>query len=177
MTRTETAILAGAMAFGLVAALAVADPAPATFSGNAVAVDGDTIRVGSLRVRLWGVDAPESAQACFRAAPASGAQRASMGISWPCGQHATAVMQQMLARDPVVTCQARATDRYGRTVAVCRNKDGDMGARLVAQGFAVAYRRYSTAYADQEEAAKAEKLGIWSGTFTMPEIWRQQHRR
>ena len=174
MTRTETAILAGAMAFGLIGALAIADPAPATFSGAAVAVDGDTLRVGGVRVRLAGIDAPEASQTCFRAQQAN---LGTSGLSWACGQHATAVMRAMLARDPVVTCHAQAADRYGRTIAVCRNKDGDLGGRLVAQGLAVAYRRYSSAYVDQEEAAKAEKLGIWSGDFVVPEQWRREHER
>jgi endonuclease YncB( thermonuclease family) len=174
MTRTETAILAGAMALGLVAALAVADPAPATFSGPAQAVDGDTISVGSVRTRLFGIDAPEAAQTCNRAV------RASLGLatlSWLCGQAATRAMQHMLARDPVVTCQAKATDKYGRTVAVCSNREGDLGGRLVAQGLAVAYRRFSTAYVDHEEAAKAERVGMWTGTFEQPEQWRREHRR
>jgi endonuclease YncB( thermonuclease family) len=83
----------------------------------------------------------------------------------------------MLSHRPWVTCQAKATDRYGRTVAVCANRDGDLGARLVATGMAIAYRRYSTAYVDHEEAAEAGRAGIWAGTFTPPEQWRREHRR
>ncbi len=164
MTRTATAILAALIAGGTVAALAIADPAPATFSGTASAVDGDTLRIGAARVRLAGIDSPESAQLCTR----------QNGLSWPCGQAATRVMQHMLARDPHVTCRAQATDRYGRTIATCWNSEGDLGGRLVAQGLAIAYRRYSTAYLDQEAAAKAEKLGIWSGSFEEPEAYRRR---
>jgi len=177
MTPLASAALAAILAGGTVAALAIADPSPATFSGNAVAVDGDSLRVGGVRVRLAGIDAPEASQTCQRLPPTQRTNLGTSGLSWPCGQHATAVMQHMLARDPVVTCQAKATDRYGRTIATCSNKDGDLGARLVAQGLAVAYRRYSTAYVDQEEAAKAEKLGVWAGDFVMPEQWRREHGR
>jgi endonuclease YncB( thermonuclease family) len=175
VTRTETAILAGAMAFGLAAALAVADPAPATFSGTASAVDGDTLRVGGVKTRLWGIDAPEGSQTCNRLPPTQRANLGTTAVSWPCGEAATAALRYMLARDPVVTCQAKTTDRYGRTVATCSNSEGDLGARMVATGHAIVYRRYSDAYVDQEAAAKAEKLGIWSGTFTMPEQWRREH--
>lgn len=169
-----TAILAALVAGGTVAALAIADPAPATFSGTAVAVDADTLSINGRRVRLASIDAPEASQTCFRAV------RANLGTtapSWPCGQAATRVMQRMLARDPHVTCHAKATDRYGRTVAVCENEGGDLGARMVAQGMATAYRRYSTMYVDHEEAARAEKLGIWSGEFEQPEAYRRRTRR
>lgn len=177
MTRSETAILAGAMAFGLVAALAVADPAPATFSGTAVALDGDTLHIGAVKIRLWGIDAPEGNQTCQRPPPTQRANLGTSGLSWPCGAHATAVLRAMLAHDPWVTCQAKAADKYGRTIATCSNASGDLGGRLVAQGMAVAYRRYSAAYVDQEEAAKAEKLGIWAGSFTPPEQWRKENNR
>jgi endonuclease YncB( thermonuclease family) len=174
VTRTATALLATLIVGGSLAALAIADPAPATFSGNAIAVDGDTLRVGGVKTRLFAIDAPEAAQTCKRAVAASAG---FSGLSWPCGAHATAVLRAMLARDPWVTCEPKATDRYGRAVAACRNSEGDLGGRLVAQGLAVAYRRYSMAYVDHEEAAKAEKLGIWSGSFEMPEQWRKEHRR
>jgi endonuclease YncB( thermonuclease family) len=38
----------------------------------------------------------------------------------------------------------------------------------VSQGWALAYRQYSTAYIDQEDAARTANLGIWRGTFTAP---------
>lgn len=174
MTPAQTAILAALIAGGTVAALAVADPAPATFSGNAEAVDADTLAINGRRVRLAGIDAVEAGQTCLRAVPAS---TGLSGASWPCGAHATAVMRNMLARDPMVTCVPKITDKYGRIGAVCLNSEGDLAGRLVAQGLAIAYRRYSLAYVDHEEAAKAEKLGIWAGEFTLPETWRRGNRR
>lgn len=165
MNRSATAFLAALVIGGSAAALAIAEPWQMPLVGVASAVDGDTIRINGARVRLAGIDAPESGQTCSRASAAF----------YACGEMATAALRQMLSRDPRVTCQATATDRYKRTIATCRNGEGDLGARMVATGNAVAYRRYSLAYVDQEAAAKAERIGIWQGSFEEPERWR--HRR
>lgn len=64
--------------------------------------------------------------------------------------------------------------RYGRTVAVCRTEAGEINAAMVRRGWAVVYRRYAKgAYEAEEAAARAERLGIWSGRFTMPEDYRR----
>ena len=44
---------------------------------------------------------------------------------------------------------------------------------MVRNGYAVAYRKYSTLYILDENFAKEEKLGLWRGTFTKPEKWRK----
>ena len=161
-----TAALAAAVVFGSLTALAI-DDNPRAVNGMAFALDGDTLRVGNAPVRLFGIDAPESRQTCLDAQ-----QR-----SWACGEAATATLRGMLARDPVVTCAIKDTDRYKRTVAVCRNGEGDLGARLVSLGLAVAYRHYSLTYVDQEDAARAERAGMWAGTFERPWDWRKRQPR
>jgi endonuclease YncB( thermonuclease family) len=75
-----------------------------------------------------------------------------------------------------VTCEQRDVDRYGRIVAVCRAGLNDLGAFMVANGWALAYRRYSTAYVGPEGSAKAARRGIWRGTFTAPWDWRRGDR-
>jgi hypothetical protein len=67
-------------------------------------------------------------------------------------------------------------DRYGRTVAVCRLDKLDSNGWLVDEGLGMAYRRYSTAYIAQEDAAKQAKRGIWAGQFTAPWDWRNGER-
>lgn len=138
-----------------------------TITGPASVIDGDTITVSLQRIRLVGIDAPEANQLC-----------GSPSGSWPCGQAATAKMQEMVRRDPQVSCVPQTKDRYGRTIATCFNSEGDLGRRLVAQGLAVAYRRYSTAYVDEENAARQEKFGVWCDqcSFEEPEIWRRAHK-
>ena len=53
----------------------------------------------------------------------------------------------------------------------------DLSQRLVRAGWAVPYRRYSTAYVAAEAAAKAAGAGIWQGAFTTPETWRREQRK
>ena len=136
----------------------------ADLAGHARVIDGDTIEVDSARVRLFGVDAPESAQACL----------AGNG-PWSCGERATRALAGRIDGRSVV-CEERDQDRYGRIVAVCHHDGQDVNAWLVHEGWAMAYRRYSTAYVDQEAAAKRAKREIWTGEFVPPWDWRRGDR-
>ena len=76
-----------------------------------------------------------------------------------------------------MTCQGEGRGKYGRLIGFCFFADGtDLNAWVVRQGHALAYRKYSAAYVEQEEAAKAEKVGIWQGRFVEPEHWRKGER-
>ena len=132
--------------------------------GDVLRGHGDTIEVGSARIRLHGVDAPESAQRCLE-----GNRR------WPCGERATrALVGRIDGR--AIACEERDRDRYGRIVAVCHHDGQDVNAWLVNAGWALAYRHYSTAYVDQEAAAKATRRGMWRGKFVPPWDWRRGDR-
>lgn len=148
------------IALALISALALSWPAHADVSGRAVVIDGDTIEVRGSRVRLHGIDAPESAQTCL-----------DNGKLWLCGQRASRALADRLAGRSV-DCKETAEDRYGRIVAVCRLGGGDLNAWLVAEGWALAYRRYSSAYVGEEASAKAARRGIWRGDFVAPWDWR-----
>lgn len=176
MTTRTASFLAGLALSAALVGLAVAQQPAHEIIGYATAVDGDTIRLGAARVRLWGIDAPEAHQTCLDASRRS----------WACGEAATAAMRRMLAEGPV-TCERKDTDRYGRTVAICRQAVGvvhgravllrDLGDRMVALGLAIDYTRYSKgAYRDQQDAAKAERMGIWAGEFQTPAEWRREHQ-
>lgn len=127
-------------------------------------VDGDTLEIGGLRIRIWGVDAPEKSQTC----------QGQDGGTYQCGRDAAVVMTE-LTRGQAITCVARDHDRYGRTVAVCYTTAGDLGEALIRRGWAVRYARYDREcrYCEAEEAARSQHLGIWSGRFEMPEQWRK----
>ncbi len=73
-------------------------------------------------------------------------------------------------------CQEQDRDRYGRIVAVCVAQGVDLSRWLVANGLALAYRRFSQEYADEEGAAQASRLGIWRGEFVPPWEWRRGKR-
>ena len=136
----------------------------AQLAGPVTVTDGDTLKVSGQRIRLFGIDAPESKQTCV-----AGGQR------WHCGTSATRTLAKRLAGRPVA-CSERNRDRYGRVVAVCRAGDEDINAWIVSQRFALAYRKYSTAYVEQERAAKAARRGLWRGDFVAPWDWRRGNR-
>ena len=98
-------------------------------SGIASVIDGDTIEVHGTRIRLHGVDAPESAQLCTL----------STGEPWRCGQQAALALSDRLGRRTIIWDE-RGQDRYGRTIAVCMLDGENLNKWLVAQGWAVAYR-------------------------------------
>jgi endonuclease YncB( thermonuclease family) len=124
-------------------------------------IDGDTIEIHGQRIRLHGIDAPESRPTCPNA----------NGGAWRCGQQAALALQDLIGRR-TVTCDERDIDRYGRIVAQCQQGDIDIREWLVGQGLALAYRRYSKAYIPTEETASVAKRGMWAGTFEPPWEWR-----
>ena len=72
-----------------------------------------------------------------------------------------------------VRCDIIERDRHGRLVAKCFSPNGvDIGRRMVAAGWALAYRQYSKDYVDAERKARRAKRGIWRGTFKKPWEWR-----
>lgn len=130
-------------------------------SGVPSVVDGDTIIIRSQKIRLFGIDAPESKQTCDK-----------HGQSWQCGVDATARLKDLIQHNPV-RCEIKDKDRYGRRVGICFVNDIEINAWMVRNGYAVAYRQYGGARYDQEEAlAKQEGQGVWGSEFMLPEEFR-----
>ena len=123
-------------------------------------VDGDTIDLalpsGPIRVRLSGADAPEHDQ--------------------PWGPQATAALRSLVFNREVELVPVDQ-DRYDRMVAhVCVGPE-DVGASLITQGDAWAYRRYleDPAYCALEGVARAARRGVWSyppSQWIAPWEWR-----
>ncbi len=154
------------MRFPLVGLLLISFPAHAQqITGQASVIDGDTIEIAGTRIRLHGIDAPESRQTCQDAA----------GRDFRCGQKAAFVLADMIGRATVI-CEPRDTDRYSRVVAVCRARGADINRMLVRQGWAVAYREYSRDYLSDELSAQQAQAGMWAGTFILPSEWRKGQR-
>lgn len=93
--------------------------------GDARVVDGDTLAFGETRVRLWGIDAPESGTAA--------------------GRLATGALRRFI-RGYAVKCVARDHDRYGRIVGQCFARGVDLAGWLVDNGLARDWPKYSNGY-------------------------------
>ncbi|MET4487656.1 thermonuclease family protein [Bradyrhizobium sp. LA7.1] len=133
--------------------------------GQASVVDGDTIEIHGTRIRLWGIDAPESTQLC----------RSEDSNLYQCGRAAATALAGLLwAIKRPVSCSSVAQDQYGRTVATCSlGTPGrpDIGQWLVVNGHALDWPLYSKGkYADAQRGAEKGERGIWSGSFVEP--WR-----
>lgn len=121
-------------------------------SGPARVIDGDTIDIAGERVRLEGIDAPETAQTC----PRRGAG------TWACGKDATQALRKLVAGQEV-SCQRRGTDKYGRVLGVCFVGGRDINAQMVREGYAWAFVKYSRSYVHEEAEARAVRAGVWQG--------------
>lgn len=127
-------------------------------------VDGDGLELEGLKIRLWGIDAPELDQTCASAA----------GPAYPCGK-AAAVLLAALVGEGTLACTVVDIDRFKRPVMRCAVAGVDIGREMVKRGWAVDYGRYSGGfYAGDQEAAQAARRGMWAGSFVMPWDWRRR---
>lgn len=140
-----------------------AEPASNTTKGKARVVDGDTLWIGDTKIRLHGIDAPESKQECLDAA----------GNPWMAGQDATAFLKSM-TEGKEVSCSEQGKDRYGRVIGSCEVGGVDLNAELVKAGLAMAYRQYSKRYLYEEASAQRAKAGMWGGKCEPPWEWRRK---
>lgn len=136
-------------------------PAVAEPAGSARVIDGDTIEIQGARIRLAGIDAPELQQWCPLAQ-----QR------YRCGKEASAALGQRIG-GTIVRCVVRGIDPYRRDVATCFAGGENLNAWLVRSGHAVADRRYSREYVEEEAEARRERRGLWRGEFDWPRDWRR----
>jgi endonuclease YncB( thermonuclease family) len=130
--------------------------------GQVSIVDGDTLDIHGERIRLWGVDAPESTQQC----------RGRDGKPYRCGALAANTLDSFTT-GRTVRCTPVDGDRYGRIVASCAAGNIDLGQMLVSRGLAVDEPRYSHGrYAADQIAARRAGRGIWAGRFVEPSLYR-----
>lgn len=153
----------------LFSAIASNGAASQEIAGRASVVDGDTLIVEGQpkRVRLFGIDAPKSAQPCTDAA----------GARYLCGSRAAAYLAELIGRNGRVSCVELDRDRYGRVVASCSINGRDLGDAIVRSGWAIDYVRYSRGrYEAAEEEARDAGRGLWAGDFEAPWEWRTKDR-
>lgn len=133
----------------------------ADIAGVVRVIDADTLDVGTTRIRLHAIDAPEQDQSCTT----------EHGVAFACGAWVT---DQVAARfaGKRATCSTTDIDKYGRTVATCEVDGVDMGREIVSQGWAFAYRRYGMDYDLVEKAAYVADQGLHAFRVQSPAQFR-----
>lgn len=160
-----------AHAVRLLVCLVICSLAADTFawSGKVVSVtDGDTIQVlepgrEMTKVRLFGIDTPEKAQAF--------------------GQKAKQFTADMVA-GKTVDVETVTKDRYGRTVGIVAVDGKCLNEELVRSGYAWEYRQYCkrqpqcTEWIELEKNAQQRKIGLWQDMNPIPPWeWRKEKRK
>jgi len=136
----------------------------AEFVGIPRVVDGDTLTVGAAKIRLQGIDAPETDQICLNAS----------GKQWTCGLEARDRLAAHIGGREI-RCVSTAIDVYGRELALCSVAGEDLNGWTVREGWALAYVKYSSAYVAFEDEARTHQRGLWQGAFIAPWDWRHRN--
>ena len=133
------------------------------FASHVTVIDGDTIRLGDVKIRFSGIDAPEINQTCV----------ASEG-KVACGKISRDLLIEKVTNNKI-SCTDEGKDFYGRVLGECFVNGESLSSYLVREGFAFAYRKYSNKYIEDEEYAKFNKLGMWSMEFQYPWDYRRSN--
>ena len=133
------------------------------FASHVTVIDGDTIRLGDVKLRFSGIDAPEINQTCV----------ASEG-KVACGKISRDLLIEKVTNNKI-SCTDEGKDFYGRVLGECFVNGESLSSYLVREGFAFAYRKYSNKYIEDEEYAKFNKLGMWSMEFQYPWDYRSNN--
>jgi len=143
-------------------------------SGKAITIDGDTIKIKNKKIRLHGIDAPEIKQLC---------QRTFLSIfifsfqeNYKCGEISKKKLEKYV-KNNIIKCKVEGIDRYKRILGTCYKNTININSRMVRNGYAVAYKKYSKKYISVEREAKREELGLWKGKFDMPWDWRKNVKK
>ena len=133
------------------------------FASHVTIIDGDTIRLGDVKIRFSGIDAPEINQTCV----------ASEG-KVACGKISKDILIAKVTNNKI-SCSDEGKDVYGRILGECFVNGESLSSYLVREGFAFAYRKYSNKYIQDEEYAKFNNLGMWSMEFEYPWDYRSKN--
>ena len=123
---------------------------------NFKVVDGDTIVLNGEKIRFSGIDTPELKQTCLQD-----------DQEVACGMFAKMLLIKKIGNHSP-ECISEGKDAYKRILAECFVNGESLSKFLVRSGYAFAYRKYSTKFIQDEEFAKANKLGMWAMTFQYP---------
>ena len=129
--------------------------------GMAIVGGSDGLRIGQTSIMLWGVESVERPQTCLINRQV-----------WACYAAAVRALETIASVAEVSCIPVGPPDGYGRILAVCTVAGVNINEALVRSGFALAKRNETLDYVAAEEAARAERVGLWQGEFTLPAVFR-----
>lgn len=149
--RPSSLEMRAAIMAAFIAMASLAAEAQVLVRGKATVVDGDTIDINGARIRLHGIDAPETGQSC----------NDKRGRTYACGSDAVGMLTDLIGDSEVECSEVSRDNRFGRAVSVCRAGGRNLNSEMVARGHAWAFRQYSNAYVACETEARQRGVGIW----------------
>jgi endonuclease YncB( thermonuclease family) len=140
-------------------------PTGTAIEGRPRVVDGDSLIVGTSRIRLFGIDAPEGLRC-----------RDAQGRSYACGETAKRALASLIGGG-AVSCTPVGVS-HDRSVAVCTVNGRDLSEAQVRSGSAIELRQHSRGrYTSAEREARDARRGLWAGDFERPAEWRRREMR
>jgi len=132
--------------------------------------DGDTVKLETaegtkLKIRLYGIDAPEMGKISRRTGMVSKAGQ-------PYGEEAYEALKSKML-DSKVKVDIMATDRYKRMVGIVYLNNKNINIEMVKEGWAWAYREYldrpyASEYLDAEREARTKRSSLWQQPNPQP---------
>jgi endonuclease YncB( thermonuclease family) len=137
-----------------------------TIFGTAKIIDGDTIEINKNRIRLAGIDAPETKQKCLD----------KNSFEYLCGEVSTNFLKKLI-NDKNVACDYSQKDIYNRYLGECKLGEININYEMVKNGMAIIYnlKDANDELKNLEVDAKNKKLGLWQGAFLEPKQYRKKH--
>ena len=137
--------------------------------GNAIIVDGDTIKIKGLKIRFGGIDAPES---YYRGKKQTCIENSNKVF---CGKISKEKLIKKIGNSSLNCKIQKNKDRYKRSVGECFVDKESLSVFMVRNGYAFDWPRYSKKkFANDQEYAKLNKLGLWNMQFEYPWEWRKK---
>lgn len=132
-------------------------------SGPPTILEGDVVEIGGRKLRLYGIDAPDTGQMC------QGPKR-----EHNCGRIATTGLMDLTAGLTSITCEVLGTGYGGQTIARCRDPQGfDLSRQMIYTGWAFATPAASLEFHQLQEKSQQARRGMWKWQVMRP--WRWQN--